>query len=284
MQDRVAYAGITSERPLNFWSRVVVSGRGQQWSLASCLRTPLENLQSTNSHIAHRCLELSRHLADAQGSTSSADQAAADRAATRYRRLQEQWGAVVAEIRNIKGSSRFLLPPSYEDLQAAAREPHNVPLPSITLTELKNLKDRFARAVRRASAMGPKEQRNDLIVLLRTVWDEIMLPIVNVLERVLELKHLCRIWLCPTTDFTSIPLHAAHSFLTKADGSGKEPCLKDLYICSYTLTLSALIRSRQLMKKRVPPSFVAIGQGQPLAGESKELLTVDSEIELVRKL
>ncbi|KAG2063108.1 hypothetical protein BDR04DRAFT_1199180 [Suillus decipiens] len=38
------------------------------------------------------------------------------------------------------------------------------------------------------------------------------------------------------------------------------------------------------MKKRVPPSFVAIGQGQPLAGESKELLTVDSEIELVRKL
>ncbi|KAG2063179.1 hypothetical protein BDR04DRAFT_1111768, partial [Suillus decipiens] len=38
------------------------------------------------------------------------------------------------------------------------------------------------------------------------------------------------------------------------------------------------------MKKRVPPSFIAIGQGQPLAGESKELLAVDSEIELVRKL
>ncbi|KAG2068440.1 hypothetical protein BDR04DRAFT_1103258 [Suillus decipiens] len=38
------------------------------------------------------------------------------------------------------------------------------------------------------------------------------------------------------------------------------------------------------MKKRVPPSFVAIGQGQPRAGKSKEPLTVDSEIELVRKL
>ncbi|KAG2068524.1 hypothetical protein BDR04DRAFT_770237, partial [Suillus decipiens] len=96
-------------------------GRGQQWSLASRLRTPLENLQSTNSHIAHRFLKLSRHLADAQGSTSTSDRAVTDQAATRYRRLQEQWGAVVAEIRNIKGFSRFLLPPSYEDLQAAAR-------------------------------------------------------------------------------------------------------------------------------------------------------------------
>ncbi|KAG2068527.1 hypothetical protein BDR04DRAFT_1079298 [Suillus decipiens] len=282
-------------------------GRGQQWSLASRLRAPLENLQSTTSYIAHRFWELSRHLADAQGSTGNTDRVAADRAAMRYRKLQEQWEAVVAEIRNIKGFSRFLLPPSYEDLQAAARhgpviifiasqyscsaiivptsgEPINVPLPSIILTELKNLKDRFARAIRHASAMSPKEPRNDLIVLLRVVWDEIMLPIVNVLEHVLKLKHLSRIWLCPTAGFTSIPLHAAHPFLTKPDGSGKEPCLEDLYICSYTPTLSALIRSRQLMKKRVPPSFVAIGQGQPLAGESKELLAVDSEIEVVRKL
>jgi CHAT domain-containing protein len=39
-----------------------------------------------------------------------------------------------------------------------------------------------------------------------------------------------------------------------------------------------------MMKNRVRPSFVAIGQGQPRAGKSKELLAVDSEIELVRKL
>ncbi|KAG2344368.1 hypothetical protein BDR05DRAFT_961708 [Suillus weaverae] len=58
------------------------------------------------------------------------------------------------------------------------------------------------------------------------------------------------------------------------------------FICSYMPTLSALVRSRQMMKKRVPPSFVAIGQGQPSTGKSKELLAVDSEIEieLVQKL
>ncbi|KAG1841935.1 CHAT domain-containing protein [Suillus subalutaceus] len=281
-------------------------GRGQQWSLASRLRTPLEDLQSTNPNLADNFSELSKCLSKTQGPAVSTDRAAADLAETQYRKLTEQWGAVVAEIRNLKGFSRFLLPPSYEDLQAAARhgpviilvasqyscsaiivptsgEPHHVPLPSITLTDLQSLKDRFARAIRQSSRMKPKESRTDLIVLLRTIWEEIMLPIVHVLEHVLELKRQSRIWLCPTAAFTSIPLHAAYPFQTKADRS-KEPCLEDLYICSYTPTLSALIRSRQLMKKLVPPSFVAIGQGQPRAGKSKELLAVDSEIELVRKL
>ncbi|KAG2338536.1 hypothetical protein BDR05DRAFT_969087 [Suillus weaverae] len=89
-----------------------------------------------------------------------------------------------------------------------------------------------------------------------------MLPIVNVLENVLKLKRRSRIWLYRS----------------------KEPCLEDLYICSYTPTLSALIRSRRMMKKRVSPSFVAIGQGQPGAGKGKALSAVDSELELVHKL
>jgi CHAT domain-containing protein len=285
---------------------LVEQGRGQQWSLASRLRTPLEDLKTANPQLAQQLSELIKLLSDAQGSAGSADPAAADQAATQYRRLTEQWGIVVAEIRGLQAFSRFLLPPSYEDLQVAARqgpviiliasqyscsaiivptsgEPHNVPLPSVTLTDLTNLKDRFARAIRYASGMGPKVPRNDLIVLLRTVWDEIMLPIVNVLERVLELKHHSRIWLCPTAAFTSIPLHAAHPFRTNADCS-KEPCLEDLFICSYTPTLSALVRSRQLMKKCGTPSFATIGQSNPGAGKGKALLAVDSELELVHKL
>ncbi|KAG1816877.1 CHAT domain-containing protein [Suillus subaureus] len=281
-------------------------GRGQQWSLASRLRTPLEDLESISPALAHKFLHLSKHLSDAQCSVASTDGVTADRAATEYRRLTRQWDAVVAEIRDLRAFSRFLLPPSYEDLQAAARygpviiliasqysrsaiivpmsgDPHHVPLPSVALAELINLKDRFARAIRDASKMGPKVPRNDLIVLLRTVWDEIMLPIVNVLQHGLKLKFHSRIWLCPTAAFTSIPLHAAHPFRTNADRS-KEPCLEDLYICSYTPTLSALVRSRQMMKRRVTPSFVTIGQGQTGAGKGKALLAVDSELELVHKL
>ncbi|KAG1857716.1 CHAT domain-containing protein [Suillus subalutaceus] len=287
---------------------LVEQGRGQQWSLASRLKTPVEDLESVNPTLAHDYLELSKRVSNAaQSSASITDRAAADRAATEYRRLTEQWAAAVAEIRDLQAFSRFLLPPSYEYLQAAARQgpvivliasqyscgaiivpttgdPHHVPFPSVTLADLNNLKDRFTRAIRQASRMNPAESRTDLIVLSRIIWDEIMLPIVNVLEHVLKLKRRSRIWLCPTAAFTSIPLHAANPFLTKADRSGKEPCLEDLYICSYTPTLSALVRSRQLMKKRVPPSFVAIGQAQPGTGKGKALLAVDSELELVHKV
>ncbi|KAG2035260.1 CHAT domain-containing protein [Suillus americanus] len=281
-------------------------GRGLQWSLASRLRTPLEDLKSASPELAHKLSEISQRLSDAQGSASSADRTAADRAAIQYRRLQEQWGAAVAEIRNLKGFSRFLLPPSYEDLQAAARhgpviiliaskkscsaivvptsgEPQHVHFPRITLTHLETLKKDFAREIRLASCMRPQETRKELQVLLRTVWDEIMLPIVIVLQRDLRVKSGSRIWLCPTAVFTSIPLHAAHPFRTKADGR-RELCLEDVYICSYTPTLSALTRSRQTMKKRVTPSFAAIGQSSPGAGQGEALLTVDSELELVRKL
>ncbi|KIK36591.1 hypothetical protein CY34DRAFT_94096 [Suillus luteus UH-Slu-Lm8-n1] len=276
-------------------------GRGQQWSLASRLKTPVEDLESTSPKLAHDFLELSKRVSDAaQSSATITDRAAADRAETKYRKFVEQWEAVVAEIRKLQTFSRFLLPPSYEDLQAAARhgpviiliasqyscsaiivptsgEPHHVPLPSVALADLIILKDRFTRAIRHASRMNPAETRTDLIVLLRIVWDEIMLPIVNVLENVLKLKRRSRIWLCPTAAFTSIPLHAANPFLTKADRS-KEPCLEDLYVCSYTPTLSALVRSRQMMKRHITPSFVAIGQGQPGAGKGTALLTVDSEL------
>ncbi|KAG1862744.1 CHAT domain-containing protein [Suillus subalutaceus] len=266
---------------------LVEQGRGQQWSLASQLRTPLEDLNSANAELAHKLAEISKRLSDAQGSVGSADRAAADLAVIHYRRLQEQWGAVVAEIRNLKGFSRFLLPPSYEDLQAAARHGPVIILSCESILVQRHrcpdLKSDFAREIRLASFMRPEETRKELQVLLRTVWDEIMLPIVIALQRDLRVTSGSRIWLCPTATFTSIPLHAAHPFRTKADGR-RELCLEDVYICSYTPTLSALIRSRQMMKKRATPSFVVIGQSSPGAGQGKALLTVDSELELVRKL
>ncbi|KAG1824270.1 CHAT domain-containing protein [Suillus variegatus] len=256
-------------------------GRGQQWSLASRLRTPVEDLESANPTLARDFSELSKRVSNsAQSSATITDRAAADREAIEYRRLTTQWEAAVAEIRDLPAFSRFLLPPSYEDLQAAARQgpvimliaseyscsaiivptsgdPHHVPLPSITLADLKILKDRFTRAIRDSSRMNPRESRTDLIVLLRIIWDQIMLPIVDVLEHVLKLQRRSRIWLCPTAAFTSIPLHAAHPFQTKPDLDEESAYLRPLW------------RSDR------------VNQG---AGKGKALLAVDSELELVHKL
>ncbi|KAG0697084.1 CHAT domain-containing protein, partial [Suillus ampliporus] len=281
---------------------LVEQGRGQQWSLASRLRTPIEDLESASPKLAHSFSELSKAC------FQPCSGAAADQAETEYRRLTEQWEAVVAEIRTtLPGFSQFLLPPSYKDLQAAASygpviiliaskylcdalivptsgQPHHVPFSSLTLADLEMLKNHFGKAIRHASGMGPKQPRTALRELLRRIWDVVMLPIVKVLHHNLKLPHRSRIWLCPTAAFTSIPLHAANPFRARADHSGMESCLEDLYICSYTPTLSALIRSRQMMKHHASPSFVSIGQGEPGAGQGEALLAVESELELVSKL
>ncbi|KAG2123289.1 CHAT domain-containing protein [Suillus clintonianus] len=212
-------------------------GRGQQWSLASRLKTPIEELESGHPHLARKFSELSKRVSNAaQGSAAITDRAAADRAATELASGSSQWP------------------------------------------------DDFATAIRHTARMRPEEPRKKLRVLLRIVWDEIMLPIVNVLQHDLKLQHRSRIWLCPTAAFTSIPLHAANPFRMNADRSGSESCLEDLYICSYTPTLSALIRARQAMKTRATPSFAAIGQSQPGAGQGDVLPAVDSELELVHTL
>ncbi|KAG0700463.1 CHAT domain-containing protein [Suillus ampliporus] len=267
----------------------------------------MENLESTSPKLAHTFSELSKRLSDAQGSAVSTDRAAADQAAREYKNLTMRWETAAAEIRNIHGFSRFLLRPLYEDLQAAAchgpviillaskysrdaiivptsGEPHHVPLRSLSLADLETLKVSFATAIRHTAKMDPTESRRELVVLLQKIWDEVMLPIVNVLQHDLKVKPRSRIWLCPTAAFTSIPLHAAHPFRMKADRSGREPCLEDIYICSYTPTLSALIRARRTMKTRATPSLVAIGQGQPGAGQGTVLPAVDNELDLVRKL
>ncbi|KIK35619.1 hypothetical protein CY34DRAFT_565559 [Suillus luteus UH-Slu-Lm8-n1] len=66
----------------------------------------------------------------------------------------------------------------------------------ITLADLTTLKDRFTRKIRLASRMNPAETRTDLIILLRTVWDEIMLPIVNILVLYVCSYEVCHCVLC----------------------------------------------------------------------------------------
>ncbi|KAG1741556.1 uncharacterized protein EDB91DRAFT_1248103 [Suillus paluster] len=202
--------------------------------------------------LAQKLLALSECLSDAQGSVVNTDLATT---ATEYKILMTQWEAALAETRNLDDFSRFLLPPSYEDLQAAARhgpviilitsiyscdaiivptsgKPCHVPFP-FALVDLEMLKNDFAREMRQTALMGPTEPRTELRVLLR-----------------------------------------------RADPSEREPCLEDIYICSYTPTLSALIRAQQTMKADPKASFVAIGQGVPGAGQCKPLNVVDSELEL----
>ncbi|KAH7917588.1 hypothetical protein BV22DRAFT_1026087, partial [Leucogyrophana mollusca] len=283
-------------------------GRGVIWTQMANLHTPLQQLSNANAQgkslatdLQRISLELDRlsgRLRDDEESGSRDEQA------RRHRRLAEEWDSVVCKVREVEGFSRFLLPPLYSDLQQAAIEgpvivinasqyscdaviilrdgpPHHVSLSNITLEDVTQLDSELVRVLKshsNSSVLGDENgRRNELIPLLRSLWRLVVHPIVHALEN-LQVPAGSRIWLCPTSKLTSLPLHAAGPYRKGELG------LSDLYITSYTPTLSALIRARRhtTIASVTTPKFTAIGQAIPGGGSyEKELLTVNTELDLV---
>ncbi|EPS97092.1 hypothetical protein FOMPIDRAFT_63634 [Fomitopsis schrenkii] len=98
-----------------------------------------------------------------------------------------------------------------------------------------------------------------MVDILRKLWEKICAPIVLALERIQTEKH-SRIWWCPTGALMQLPLHAAGPY-----EEGKEN-LCDLFVSSYTPTLSSLIQARKTMnpKASTPTRLLAIGQSHAL--------------------
>ena len=117
----------------------------------------------------------------------------------------------------------------------------------------------------------------ELASFLRKLWDQIVSPIVDVLQTIHPLGS--RIWWCPTAEFSTLPLHAAGPY---RKGQRNLP---DLYISSYTPTLTALIRARRRNPSHFAAErkrFIAIGQATAV-GES-ELLSVGAELANIGQL
>ena len=195
----------------------------------------------------------------------------------RGRHLNVQLHKVVNDIRQLPGLSRFLLPPLFVDLQLAAsggtviivntskyscdalvvlldQDPVRVPL-RITKERVRRLSSDFRSLTVRAKRMNVTR---DLAMIFRKLWDQVVSPIANFL-RTKYLAH-SRIWWCPTAEFSLLPLHAAGLYRKG------QLNLTDLYISSYTPTLSALIRARRYdpsSHARERLRFVATGESQP---------------------
>ena len=261
-------------------------GRGVFWSQLTRIRSPVDDIIASGpagKTLADQFAQLSSLIRDALDS-SGTDQH------DRVCHLNVELQKVVIDIRKLPGLSRFLLPLPFSDLQRAAsggpviivnaskyscdalvvlhdRDPVRIPL-SITKEHVRELSSELHTLTFRAKSMNVTR---DLGLILRELWDEVVSPIVEFLQTV----HLpqSRIWWCPTAEFSLLPLHAAGPYRTGQQN------LADLYISSYTSTLTALIRAR-----RHDPSgsaaegkhFVAIGQASAI-GES-ELRSVGTEL------
>lgn len=185
-----------------------------------------------------------------------------------HRDLQKQRDAVITQIRHLDGFSNFLMHPSFADIQRAAidgpvivvnashylcnaivifttGQPAFVPLTKITLTDVARLATHFHNIVRYSGDPDPgRDRERRLIDLLTELWDLVVSPVVDRLLR--HTPKGSRIWWCPTGKFTALPLHAAGLY------QSIELNLSQLYISSYTPTLSSLIKSRRTKSSTTP--------------------------------
>ncbi|KAH7884835.1 CHAT domain-containing protein [Phlebopus sp. FC_14] len=285
-------------------------GRGLLWSQMARIRTPLDSLRSIDDVGRDLASEFER--ISSQLSRSSIDDPTKQRGsrlsleedARKYHQLSAEWDAIVERIRAKPGFEAFLHSMRFQDLREAAaggpviiinvskkrcdaiiilrdQPPRLVPLPKATVSSVATLSDDFYKMLKRTSYVGEEKARDrQLEQILRRLWDMVVCPIVDQLTGFLPPGS--RIWWCPTSKLTSLPLHAAGPYRTGAKNLAK------IYISSYTPTLSALIRSRRQTASRsaaVPRSFLAIGQGQPGPSTGQnELKCVDAELDLVKSL
>ncbi|KAF9234281.1 hypothetical protein BU15DRAFT_79169 [Melanogaster broomeanus] len=213
-----------------------------------------------------------------------------------YRNLLRQWNKVVGEIRTIKGFSRFLLPPMFADLQEAAckgpiivlvastfscdaiivlhvQPPIHLQL-NITLEELNNLVSQHHK-----NNQHPEPGYKVFVEVMRKLWKRVIFPVVQQLKGCVE-KH-SRIWWCPTSLFTALPLHCAGEY--KHGGQ----MLSKLFVSSYTPSLSALIRARTRNANLTQEiTFAAIGQATHTDTPVKApaLYYIDCELDDIEKL
>ena len=261
-------------------------GRGVFWSQLARLHSPLEDVISSGPAGKTLADEFTRLASLVRSAVNSPGTDEHERAC----HLNLEMQRVISSIRELPSLSRFLLPSLFPDLQRAAsegpviilnaskyscdalvvlldRDPVHIPL-QITQGSVRDLSKELHTLSVRATMV---DATRELASFLRKLWDQIISPIVDFLQTTHPLKS--RIWWCPTGEFSTLPLHAAGPFRKNQRN------LPELYISSYTPTLTALIRAR---RPDLPSSvtdrkhFIAIGQATA-AGESK-LLSVGEEL------
>jgi CHAT domain-containing protein len=268
-------------------------GRVILWSKMEQYRHPLDQLRQVDRELADllqtlniECEHLS--LAVSSGSRLLDDEgpiilAPLDVQLQRNRILSEDWEKAVEQVRTIEGFSNFLQAVPFATLQAAAVDgpviliniskyhsdaiilhingpPLLVPLPEVQPNYLTDLAEQLTLAQGRTGCS------KDIPPILRALWNDIVSPIVDRLAEI-GVPEKSRVWWCPTSKLSGLPLHAAGPYRPKQKN------LPDIYTSSYTTTLSALIRARSNTSHQyVVPKLLVVGQpGEALPNVKVEI-------------
>jgi hypothetical protein len=184
----------------------------------------------------------------------------------------EEWDALVERIQKIEGLENFLQAVPFATLQSSAKEgpviivniskyrsdaiilhddvpPKLVCLPGASPDILNQLSTQLHSSLTLDCNLW-----RHITPILQELWVLVVLPVVDQLAA-LGVAEKTRIWWCPTSELSALPLHAAGPYK-----SGRKN-LSDLYISSYTSTLSSLIRARYgVVRRFATPKLLVMGQ------------------------
>ncbi|KAH9980706.1 CHAT domain-containing protein [Russula compacta] len=261
---------------LNRAIEILERGRGLIWSEMRGLRTSIDQLRAVDLPLAHKFAAVNRDLEALTMSGSSRPsmnnlQVAIDRGdgmdpfgrlVVKQQKLVEERAQLISQIQSLPGFETFLSPPSFDTIRSAASRGPVIIInhsewrsdiiillrdspPSLIQTSTnfydrgKSLKDWLLAA--RNKGLDSREYEDALSDVLKELYDLVGRPVIEKLHK-LNVPEQSRVWWCPTSVFCSLPLHAMGP--VRSDGRMKL-YFSDLYIPSYTPTLSALIESRK---------------------------------------
>ncbi|KAI9457828.1 CHAT domain-containing protein [Lactarius psammicola] len=288
-------------------------GRALLWSEMRLLRAPIDQLLQAHPQLGHKFAAVNQDLEDLTKSIPpslklSMDDGVADdlrvvdpfgRLLLKQRGLLKERDNLISQIQALPGFDSFMTFPLFDTLRSAASSgpviiinhskwrsdilillhntsPSLIRTPADFYRRAERLKTKLL-ASRNKYGLDSNDYDQTLAIVLTRLYKLVGKPVIDRL-RLLGVPEQSRIWWCPTSVFCSLPLHAMGPIPSDDD---EKRYFLDLYICSYTPTLSALIKSRNRdlgSRSSDRPSLLLVAQPDP------SLPTVGGEIQVIQAL
>jgi CHAT domain-containing protein len=275
-------------------------GRSLLWSEMRGFRTSADQLGAVDSALTEKFVAINRDLEKLTMSIGI-DGSEVDglegmdpfgRLVVKQRKLLEERDKLISQIRALPDLNNFLTVPSFDTLRSvSSRGPiiiinhskwrsdililfyHSPPSLLTTADDFYDraiqLSDRLMKT-RKGHHLESKQYQRALRSVLESLYGLVGRPVIEEFRK-MKIPEQSRVWWCPTSVFCSLPLHAMGPIPLDSE-HGVMHYFSDLYIPSYTPTLSALIAScrprRQTSQK---PSILLVAQPESLGDANPEI-------------
>ncbi|KAI0246142.1 CHAT domain-containing protein [Lactifluus subvellereus] len=286
-------------------------GRALLWSEMRGLRASIDQLSGVDTALATKLANINQDLeilmmsippggnggADGSGTQSEGGTDAFGQFLKKQRKLLDERDTLTSHIQGLPGFEDFLKTPSFDTLRAAAsrgpviivihcewRSDILVVLQDSPPSLITTANDFYHKAnelayrlsdTRKKHLLESSQYQRVLRSVLEELYEIIGQPVIDKLHE-LNVPEQSRIWWCPTSVFCSLPLHAMGPIPSK---NKIKKYFSDMYISSYTPTLSALIKSREHGKQTSDPLSLLV-----IAPPEKSLPGVTEEIKVIRSV